>query len=360
LRPSKKGMAEIGLIIREMIAGGYLWSLGLPCVLALFLAVVMGGSGTAPAFSAAYGARVLSRRWIPIFFGVMVLAGAVLAGGEVSISLGQGLMRPELFTPFTTSVILLAVGLSVFVAGLLGVPQSTSQSTVLSISGAALALDGLEVKKLLLEIIPTWLILPAVAFVVMYMLSRWVFPFIRDRVITDDYAHLEEHGLLKLVLVLSCLYTAFSIGANNVANAAAPLASLMMNTVGDAEGFSLSRMSTLAVWMAAPCFGLGSYWLGYRVTKTTGTQIVDVGPFHATVIGLLVASLLLYASLSKGIPTSLVQLSGASFIALSASRYGFRETYRNGTVRRFFVVWGIAPAFSFLFTYGIIFLFGAS
>jgi len=348
-------MGELDKLFSWMISGGHALALGVPIILALFLAVAMGGSGTAPAFSAAYGARVIGRRWIPVFFGVMVLAGAVLAGGKVSLSLGQGLMRAELFTPLTTSVILLAVGLSVFVANLLGVPQSTSQATVLSISGAALALDGFQAKKLLWEIIPTWLILPVLAFVVMYSLSRWIFPFIRSSVITDDYAHLAQHGVLKLVLVLSCLYTAFSIGANNVANAAAPIASLITHTAGASELFSLSRISTMSMWLVAPCFGLGSYWLGYRVTRATGTEIVSVGPFYATVIGLLVASLLIYASLSRGIPTSLVQLSGASFIALSASRHGFRETMRNRTVRRFFVVWAIAPTFAFLFTYAIIF-----
>src|SRR5690606_3386988 len=124
----------------------------------------------------------------------------------------------SLFTPMVTSIILLCIGLSLFVANLLGVPQSTSQSTVLAIAGAATALDGLNTQKLFLEILPTWFILPLVSFLIMLALSKWVFPYLKDRFFTDSYDHLKEHEGLKLLLVATSLYVAFSIGANNVAN----------------------------------------------------------------------------------------------------------------------------------------------
>lgn len=103
--------------------------LTIPFLLAMFLAVTMGGSGTALAFSAAYGANVIKRSMIPGLFGIMVLAGALLAGKLVSLTLGNGLLEQSFFTPINTSIILLSVGLSLLVANLLGVPQSTSQST---------------------------------------------------------------------------------------------------------------------------------------------------------------------------------------------------------------------------------------
>lgn len=56
--------------------------LTIPFLLAMFLAINMGGSGTAPAFSAAYGANVLKRTLIPGLFGIMVLAGALIAGKD--------------------------------------------------------------------------------------------------------------------------------------------------------------------------------------------------------------------------------------------------------------------------------------
>lgn len=328
--------------------------LTIPFLLAMFLAINMGGSGTAPAFSAAYGANVIKRSIIPGLFGVMVLAGALLAGNEVSLTLGKGLLEQDFFTPLNTSIILLSVGLSLLIANLIGVPQSTSQSTVLAIAGAATALDGLNTYKLFYEIIPTWIILPIISFLIMLGLSKWFFPLIQRKIFTDNYSHFKKHKGLKAILILSSLYVAFSIGANNVANAAAPIASLTANEIGQESIENFLPIIILSVLIVAPCFAIGSSLLGHKVTKKTGKEIVEVSPFYATVIAIIVASLLLTASVTKGIPTSLVQLNGAAFIALSVSKNGFKNTFNNKTVRRFFTVWGVAPIFAYSLTFILI------
>jgi sulfate permease len=92
------------------------------------------------------------------------------------------------------------------------------------------------------------------------------------------------------------------------------------------------------------------------VTKTTGKEIVEVSPFYATIIAMITASLLLFASITKGIPTSLVQLNGAAFIALSISKNGVKSTFSNKTVKRFFTVWGIAPVFAYFLTFALVVL----
>lgn len=328
--------------------------LTIPFLLAMFLAVNMGGSGTAPAFSAAYGANVLKRTLIPGLFGIMVLAGALIAGKEVSLTLGNGLLDHSFFTPLITSIILGTIGLSLLIANLIGVPQSTSQATVLSIAGAATALDGLSTRKLFYEVIPTWIILPIIAFFIMLFLAKWVFPMLKDKVFTDDYSHLKQHKGLKAVLILSSLYVAFSIGANNVANAAAPIASLTANQIGQEAIQNLLPIIILSVLIVAPCFAIGSSLLGHKVTKKTGKDIIEVSPFYATIIAMITASLLLLASVTKGIPTSLVQLNGAAFIALSISKNGFKNTFSNKTVKRFFTVWGIAPIFAYILTFVLV------
>lgn len=328
--------------------------LTIPFLLAMFLAINMGGSGTAPAFSAAYGANVLKRTLIPGLFGIMVLIGALIAGQEVSLTLGQNLLDQSFFTPFNTSIILFSIGLSLLIANLIGVPQSTSQATVLSIAGAATALDGLNTYKLFYEIIPTWIVLPIIAFLIMLSLSKWVFPLLKNKVFRDNYLRLNQHKSLKVVLILSSLYVAFSIGANNVANAAAPIASLTANEIGKESIQNFLPIIILSVLIVAPCFAIGSSLLGHKVTKKTGKDIVEVSPFYATIIAMITASLLLGASITHGIPTSLVQLNGAAFIALSISKNGFKNTFKNETVKRFFTVWGIAPIFAYVLTFVLV------
>ncbi|MEH6407386.1 MAG: inorganic phosphate transporter [Leeuwenhoekiella sp.] len=331
--------------------------LTIPFLLAMFLAVTMGGSGTSPAFSAAYGANVIKQSLIPGLFGIMVLAGALIAGEEVSLTLGKGLLDQSFFTPFNTSIILLSIGLSLLVSNLMGVPQSTSQSTVLSIAGAATALEGLNKHKLFYEIIPTWVILPIISFLIMLFLSKWIFPSLKKKIFTDDYSHLRRHKGLKALLILSSLYVAFSIGSNNVANAAAPIASLTANEIGKDSIHNFLPIIILSVLIVAPCFAIGSSLMGHKVTQSTGKEIVEVSPFYATIIAIIVASLLIFASVVKGIPTSLVQLNGAAFIALSVSKHGFKSTFSNKTVKRFFTVWAIAPIFSYILTLVLISIF---
>lgn len=326
-------------------------SLTIPFLLAMFLAINMGGSGTAPAFSAAYGANIIKRTLIPGLFGIMVLAGALIAGKEVSLTLGDDLLDQSFFTTLNTSIILFSIGVSLLIANLIGVPQSTSQATVLSIAGAATALDGLNTHKLFYEIIPTWIVLPIIAFLIMLGLSKWMFPLLKSRVITDHYSRLKDHKVLKAILIVSSLYVAFSIGANNVANAAAPIASLTANEIGHKAINNFLPIIILSVLIVAPCFAIGSSLLGHKVTKKTGKDIVEVSPFYATIIAVITASLLLLASVTKGIPTSLVQLNGAAFIALSISKNGIKDTFSNKTVKRFFTVWGIAPIFAYVLTF---------
>jgi len=44
----------------------------IPYIIAMLLAITMGGSGTAPAFSASFGANVIRKSIIPGLFGIMV------------------------------------------------------------------------------------------------------------------------------------------------------------------------------------------------------------------------------------------------------------------------------------------------
>ena len=54
----------------------------IPFLVAIFLAINMGGSGTAPSFSAAYGANIIRKGLIPGLFGIMVFIGAIVAGKD--------------------------------------------------------------------------------------------------------------------------------------------------------------------------------------------------------------------------------------------------------------------------------------
>lgn len=315
----------------------------IPLLVAMFLAINMGGSGTAPSFAAAYGSNLIRRDLIPGLFGIFVFAGAIIAGKKVILTVGGDILPTEVVGLTLTVIVLTSVALSLFIANMLRVPQSTSQSTIFALTGPALYLDVLQTRRLFLEIIPTWFITPVLAFAIAYMVG-WL--IIRRSAWQQSrlWQVLQEHrGLQWLVVGTSC-YVAFSIGSNNMANVAAPvlaMATNLFNIEMDSANFFLLML--ILVFMLAPMFGLGSSLMGHRVLETTGKDIVTFGPLGASFISIITASILLVSSLWRGIPTSLVQMNTAAIIALGMVKSGHLHIWRNAPLKRIFVIWIIAP-----------------
>lgn len=320
----------------------------IPLLAGMFLAINMGGSGTAPSFSAAYGSDSIRRGAIYGLFGIFVLLGALVAGRKVILTIGRDILPENLMTVGLTTIILLAISLSLLVANLLRVPQSTSQATVAALIGVALYFGDLKTHRLLFEIIPAWFILPLASFAITLAVGTIAFRIARWNAF-PSLAGIESHPVLKAVVISSCCYVAFSIGSNNVANAAGPLTSMVMRKLGvSADNGALPLCMMLSTLIIAPCFGIGSSIFGRRVLDTTGKQIVAFGPLGATLVSVITASLLLLASVTRGIPTSLVQLNTAAIVALGIAKHGTRHVLDGTAVRRIFTVWIVAPSVAFI------------
>lgn len=328
----------------------------IPFIIAMFLAITMGGSGTAPSFSAAYGANVLRRNLIPGLFGIMVFLGAIVAGKGTASTMGRELVNPEMMSFTIVSIILFSVAIALLISNLLGIPQSTSQATVLSLVAPALYFDQLNTAKLFFEIIPTWFILPVISFVISFLLGKYIYRPMRRRGLTMSRAsNLNLNPVWNGLIIIMSMYVAFSIGANNVANAAGPIASMTANELNISIDQNFNLIMILATLIVAPSFGIGSSIFGYKIIRNTGKEIVLFGKFEAALIAFVSASLLLVASLTKGVPSSLVQVNVAAIIGIGVAKLGPKNIFKKTKVRRFFVMWLIAPLIAFslslLFTY---------
>jgi sulfate permease len=144
------------------------------------------------------------------------------------------------------------------------------------------------------------------------------------------------------------LYVSFTIGANNVANASGPIASMVMNElkiIPAGENFILIML--LSTFVVAPSFGIGSSVFGKKVLENTGKGIVLFGPVEAIVISFVTGTILLVVSITKGIPTSLVQLNTAGIIGIGVAKLGYKNIFKKTEVNRFFLMWIIAPVIAF-------------
>ncbi len=329
----------------------------IPFIVAIFLAITMGGSGTGPAFSAAYGANVISKSLIPGLFGIMVFLGAILAGKQTASTIGKDLINPDVMTFSIVSIILFAVAISLLIANLFGIPQSTSQSTVLAVWAAGLYFNEVNTHKIFLEIIPAWFILPVISFFLSFIIGKYIYRPMRRRGLTMSRStNVNRKLFINALILIMSLYVAFSIGSNNVANAAGPIATMTANELHITGDRNFILIMILSILMVAPSFAIGSSIFGNKILNNTGKEIVLFGKFEAGIIAFVSASLLLLASLTKGIPTSLVQLNVAAILGIGVAKLGTKNIFKKTEVRKFFVMWLVAPAVSFSLCLLLLFL----
>ena len=319
----------------------------LPFVIAMFLAITMGGSGTAPSFSVAYGANLIRKNLIPGLFGLMVFAGAIVAGKNTSVTIGKDILPSDMMTYGLVSIILLSITISLLFANIVGIPQSTSQSTILAVTAPALYFNTLNTEKLFIDIIPTWFVLPLISFAVCFLIGKYIYNPIRKRGYFLS-AKTHNHPILQVLVVAMSLYVAFSIGANNVANAAGPIASMTLNEMDikpTQENFTIILL--LSTLIIAPNFAIGASVFGNKIMQNTGKEIILFGRIEAIIIAFVTASLLLLASVVKGVPTSLVQLNVGAILGIGVAKLGAKNIFRKTEVNKFFIIWLIAPIISF-------------
>ncbi len=293
----------------------------LSLLLAMLFAMNMGCSGTAPAFASVYGSSILSHKKIALLFGIFVIIGAMALGSRVVKTISKGIIPKEMITAEVALIILLAACISLIIANILRVPQSTSQVTVLAVVGIGIFYWNLNAQTFMI-MIPMWLILPSMSFIFAYLLGKYAYKWLSVKLKNRKI-------LLRYFVVSSCCYVAFSIGANNVANALAPLvgAGMIENMLG--------------ILLLAPLFGIGSFILGERVLKTTGKEITELDLISASLVCIVTGSLLIFAS-TIGIPQSLVQLNTIAIIGIGFVTNG-RKGVDKRTVGKIVIVWFIAP-----------------
>lgn len=323
----------------------------IPFLVAIFLAVNMGGSGTAPSFSVAFGTGVIRRNLIPGLFGLMVFLGAIIAGKATTITIGAELVNPLRLDFLTTTIVLFSIASALLISNLMGIPQSTSQTTVIAISAVSFYFGEFNHRKFFLEIVPTWLILPPTAYFSCYFAGKYIYSPLRRKGLFIKPA-VREHPMMRSMIIATSLYVAFSIGANNVANAAGPVAMMTFKELNlDFTRSNFLIISILTTLLIAPYFGIGSSLFGYRIVQHTGRDIIMLGKMEAVIVAFVSASLLILASVYRGIPSSLVQVNVAAILGIGAAKLGAKRMLAKSHVRQFFTMWIVAPFIAFLLCY---------
>ncbi len=294
----------------------------------LFLAINMGASGFSVSFAPSYGSGVIERYKAVFLYAIFVTLGAVTVGPRVVETLTDKLVT-DLAEKGSGILILSSAALTMFVANILKVPQSTSLVIVASFAGSGLFWGGVNTGKLI-EIISIALLLSLAAFGTTYFFMKKVYPPNDTNLRWYETIEQNRGKIRRFVLYTDC-YSAFAIGTNNVANVVAPL---MVSGV--------SQQSMELLLLVAPFFGAGGLLLGKDVINTISKNIVPLGDFTAAVVSLVTSTFVILASFA-GIPTPYVQFTTFAVLAVCARKDGMKATVKNATVKRIFLVWVVVP-----------------
>ncbi len=297
--------------------------------LGAWFAFNMGASGLAPAFGATLGARVITAPRAALAFGVFVTLGAVLLGPAVTRTLAAGMVPAASFDGTATLIVLTATNLALLLANLLGIPQSTSWVTVAAIVALGVHDGDLATHLLTHRLLPAWILLPLIAFVLSAGMMRVVYPLGGARSFGLHAWLSRRTAVMRVFALASSCYVALAIGANNVANAVGPLSAAGVVSVGT------------GLLLLAPMFGLGAHLLG-GPARTIGRDVVPLGLFAAMLCNVVVATLLLVAS-HLGLPQSLVQLNAAAVLGVALVKEGPAAMFDGRGTRRMLRLWLITP-----------------
>ncbi len=242
----------------------------------IFFALNMGASGIAPAFAAVYGGKLIKKQKAVILFGIFVILGALCLGQNVALTLGKSLLPQRLISFDSTLIILISAAVSLFLANFLKIPQSTRQVTVAAIVGVGLYFRQLYVKILLFKILPVWLILPLLSYLLTFLFYRIIYPPRHHNL--HFYQKIFTHAKrIRLSALIVSSYVAFAIGTNNVANAVGPL-------------FGAGIISiTFGLFLVAPLFSIGGWLMGKGNLETAGNEIVPLGLISSTIVSLVLS-----------------------------------------------------------------------
>lgn len=309
----------------------------------IFFAINMGASGIAPSFASVYGGSLIKKKNALILFSFFVVLGAIFLGRNVALTLGKSLIPQRFVNLDVVLIILSSATLSLFLANILKIPQSTSQVTVGAVVGAGLYFGHLNFNTLFLKIIPMWIALPVLSYVLTLLVYKQIYPPERDNLHIYQKLFTNEKKLRLSAIVVSC-YVAFAIGTNNVANAVGPL--FAAGILGIALGLLL----------IAPIFGIGAWLLGKGTIETAGREIVPLGLFSSTLVSFITATLLIFASI-LGIPQSLVQLNLSSVFAISCLKNGHKCTWNQAIIQKTFIIWAVTPVMSLAMSYFLLIFF---
>lgn len=267
--------------------------LGLAFLGGLVTAWVIGANSAAPSFGPVRSAGAVNVFRGALIVGISAFAGAVLQGGTVADTMGNGLVMGVTFSPLLAAIVLWTGSLLILGSVIMNYPMPTAFTVVASVIGTGIAAGGVLDSTTFARIIGFWVVVPFVAAGIGYGTASLFRRFVAR---TEG----SDRAMKRLLLVLG-VYTAFTAGANQSGLIVGPL----LNTV------SFDPLYLLV--FAGAGMVIGALTGSPRIITAVSQEYSRMGPRRA-IAALLSASVIAQAGTIIGVPVSFNEAIIASVI----------------------------------------------
>ena len=281
-------------------------------VVFLIISIVIGFGigGNDETFAPIYGSRILKMKQILILAAIFAILGAVFLGEGVAKSIGGGILLIDyVVTDISQNAVVLTILIStaiwLILASALGLPISTTHSTIGAIIGMGLMLGGGNGVNwgTILSMSMWWLLSPVVGFFVTYFVVKILNKYkLKHFNGFQDYER-SENMFTIIILIVICI-TAFSRAGNDCSNAVG----IIFGIGGDIN------LTTLLI-MTGISLAAGIVVLGRIVIKNLG-KMTELRPSTAFAAQVPTAVVMLIGTIQK-IPLSGSHMLVASLVGLS-------------------------------------------
>jgi PiT family inorganic phosphate transporter len=245
----------------------------------------LGANDAANLFGPMVGSGAMRFWTAAILASIFVLVGAMTVGGGCFATY-DAIGTQTLLSAF---LVTLAAGLTVTLMTILGLPVSSTQAVVGAILGAGLLTGGVSFAPLT-KIGLSWILTPIGGLVAAYIPYKLLVLF--PRALPSRLV--QRAGVIRVGLILVTCYSAYALGANNVAN---------VTGVYVSSGF---LSPTLGAVIGALSIALGILTFSRRVIETVGNDLVQLDAVTA-LIAILAEAITLNVYTVIGVPVSASQ-----------------------------------------------------
>ncbi|MEM4921750.1 MAG: inorganic phosphate transporter [Sulfolobales archaeon] len=278
----------------------------------------IGSNDMANSTSIAVGSGVLRMRTAMLIFAVMSILGAVLQGFMVMKTLGRGVVSDmDIYCAISSS---LAAFTWIMVATALGLPISTSHSITSAVVGAALGRllsgrDGTINIHVFSTIILSWVTSPLAA-------AALAVPsyFVLEKLFKKPLSG--EDGVAKAAVIALTAFSAYSFGANDVANATGVYVGAISKYLGTPDLYTMRLLSLFSSVVIA----LGGIVMGRKVLVTLAYRITRLDIQMAIAAGLANAftvwffTTIPYLLFGYGLPISTTYAAAGAIMGASIAK----------------------------------------